>query len=71
MKNTLVGVDLAKTVFEIAEYFGAVTGLLSLYKEMPSLPMADLTGSYEAAFALTAAMADARTLWEQAPPPSC
>jgi alpha-methylacyl-CoA racemase len=36
--------------------FSAVTGCISLFQEMPALPLADLFSSYEGAFALTAAM---------------
>ncbi len=36
--------------------FAAVTGFLSLMKEMPPLPLADLFGSYEGAYLITAAI---------------
>ena len=36
--------------------FEALTGFLSLFEELPGLPLADLFGAYEGAFALTAAM---------------
>lgn len=36
--------------------FQAVTGCLSLFNELPGLPLADLFGAHEGAFALTAAM---------------
>lgn len=36
--------------------FQAVTGCLSLFREMPSLPLADLFAAYEGAFVLTAAL---------------
>jgi alpha-methylacyl-CoA racemase len=36
--------------------FQAVTGCLSLFNEMPGLPLADLFGAYEGALSLTAAM---------------
>jgi crotonobetainyl-CoA:carnitine CoA-transferase CaiB-like acyl-CoA transferase len=36
--------------------FQAVTGCLSLFTEMPSLPLADLFAAYEGAFSLTAAL---------------
>lgn len=36
--------------------FAATTGCISLFKEMPALPLADLFGAYEGAFALAAAL---------------
>lgn len=36
--------------------FQAVTGCLSMFNELPGLPLADLFGAHEGAFALTAAM---------------
>lgn len=36
--------------------FGALSGCLSLFKEMPALPLADLFGAYEGALALTSAL---------------
>ncbi len=36
--------------------FGAVTGLLSLFNEMPGIPLADLFGAYEGALSMCAAL---------------
>ncbi len=36
--------------------FGAVTGMLSLFQEMPGLPLADLIGAQEGAFAMATAL---------------
>lgn len=36
--------------------FGAVTGLLSLFNELPGLPLADLFGAYEGALSMAAAL---------------